>query len=46
MDGADRASLGAHVCIMGWPDNCGSARNMGFLSISITDESLTGKQWR
>jgi hypothetical protein len=37
MDGTGWAGLGAHVCIVGWPDNCGSARNLGFLSISITD---------
>jgi hypothetical protein len=37
MDGTDWAGLGAHVRIVGWPDNCGSARNLGFLSISITD---------
>jgi hypothetical protein len=35
MDGTDWADLGAHVCIVGWPDSCGSARNLGFLSISI-----------
>jgi hypothetical protein len=37
MDGTDWAGLGAHVCIVGWPDSCGSARDLGFLSISITD---------
>ena len=37
MDRTDWADLGAHVCIVGWPDSCGSARNLGFLSISITD---------
>ena len=35
MDGTDWAGLGTHVRIVGWPDNCGSARNLGFLSITL-----------
>jgi hypothetical protein len=37
MDGTDWAGLGAHVCIVGWPDSCGSARDLGFLSISSNE---------